>query len=246
MILNSAQVLLLTLKSFLKQRQLPVELALIQTKRLSPAISCLTSLQAQGKRSELTANIKLKDVDLRSLFDDRRSLFDTRTTGQLTLESHGENVVELFRELQGQAELSLVLLPEDPNPEQLSFKSAAQLVVNQDTILGVSLTNLDIDSLQQDVTGSLSMVARRSPWIIAELKADLVLLAMGFVHVTHTGLVDNLGLRLDEKGNVLVNSYQTSEPWVFAAGDTVRGASLVVHAIRSGQEAAVAINQWLR
>jgi NADPH-dependent glutamate synthase beta subunit-like oxidoreductase len=77
------------------------------------------------------------------------------------------------------------------------------------------------------------------------LKADLVLLAMGFVHVTHAGLVENLGLQLDGKGNILVNSFQTSEPWVFAAGDSVRGASLVVHAIRSGQEAAAAMNRWL-
>lgn len=77
------------------------------------------------------------------------------------------------------------------------------------------------------------------------LKADLVLLAMGFVHVTHVGLVENLGLQLDAKGNIMVNNYQTSEPWVFAAGDSVRGASLVVHAIRSGQEAAAAMNRWL-
>ncbi len=96
-------------------------------------------------------------------------------------------------------------------------------------------------------------VQGRKGWQVKELpgtdfalKADLVLLAMGFVHVIHAGLVDNLGLQLDEKGNILVNSFQTSEPWVFAAGDTVRGASLVVHAIRSGQEAAAAINQWLR
>ena len=79
-----------------------------------------------------------------------------------------------------------------------------------------------------------------------ELKADLVLLAMGFVHVIHKGLVENLGLQLDERGNVLVNNYQTSQPWVFAAGDTVMGASLVVRAIRSGQEAATALDQWLR
>jgi NADPH-dependent glutamate synthase beta subunit-like oxidoreductase len=78
------------------------------------------------------------------------------------------------------------------------------------------------------------------------LKADLILLAMGFVHVVHTGLVENLGLQLDERGNILVNSYQTSEPWVFAAGDAVQGASLVVHAIRSGREAAAAIDAWLR
>jgi hypothetical protein len=142
------------------------------TKHGAINLDLVSRLQAQGKQSDLTANIKLKDVDLRSLFDERSNLFDTRATGQLALESRGENVVELFRELQGQAELSLVLLPDDPSPEQVSLKSAAQLVVNQDTILGVSLTNLDIDSLQQDVTGSLSMVARRSPWIIAALKAD--------------------------------------------------------------------------
>ena len=78
------------------------------------------------------------------------------------------------------------------------------------------------------------------------LKADLILLAMGFVHVAHQGLVENLGLQLDERGNVLVNNYQTSEPWVFAAGDTVRGASLVVHAIYSGRQAAAAMDRWLR
>jgi NADPH-dependent glutamate synthase beta subunit-like oxidoreductase len=78
------------------------------------------------------------------------------------------------------------------------------------------------------------------------LKADLVLLAMGFLHVTHEGLVKDLGLQLDGKGNVMVDQYQTSEPWVFAAGDTVEGASLVVRAIYSGREAAAAMDRWLR
>ena len=77
-------------------------------------------------------------------------------------------------------------------------------------------------------------------------EAELVLVAMGFVHVTHAGLVEDLGLQLDERGNVVVDNHQTSEPWVFAAGDTVRGASLVVHAIRSGQDAAAATDRWLR
>jgi NADPH-dependent glutamate synthase beta subunit-like oxidoreductase len=78
------------------------------------------------------------------------------------------------------------------------------------------------------------------------LKADLVLLALGFLHVTHEGLVQDLGLQLDPKGNVIVDSYQTSEPWVFAAGDTISGASLVVRAINSGREAAAAMDRWLR
>ncbi len=69
---------------------------------------------------------------------------------------------------------------------------------------------------------------------------------MGFVHVLHEGLVKNLDLRLDDNGNVVVNNYQTSRPWVFAAGDTITGASLVVRAIDSGRRAAAAIDNWLR
>ena len=78
------------------------------------------------------------------------------------------------------------------------------------------------------------------------LKADLVILAMGFLHVTHNGLIKSLDLKLDESGNVDVNNYQTSEAWVFAAGDTVNGASLVVRAVNSGREAAAAINRCLK
>jgi len=77
------------------------------------------------------------------------------------------------------------------------------------------------------------------------LDVDLVLLAMGFLHPVHEGLIKNLGLKLDERGNVEVKDSQTSEPWVFAAGDTTSGASLVVSAINSGRKAAAAINRWL-
>ncbi len=79
-----------------------------------------------------------------------------------------------------------------------------------------------------------------------ELKADLVILAMGFLHVVHSGLVKSLDLKLDDSGNIAVNNYQTSQEGIFAAGDTVDGASLVVRAIDNGREAAVAINNWLQ
>jgi glutamate synthase (NADPH/NADH) small chain len=78
------------------------------------------------------------------------------------------------------------------------------------------------------------------------IKADLVMLAMGFVHVVHEGLVKDLDLDLDDRGNVVVNEYQASQPWVFAAGDTVSGASLVVRAINSGREMAEAVDNWLK
>lgn len=78
------------------------------------------------------------------------------------------------------------------------------------------------------------------------LQADLVLIAMGFVHVEHSKLIKDLGLKLDDKGNVAVDNFQTSAADVFAAGDTISGASLVVRAIDSGRRAAAAINGWLR
>jgi glutamate synthase (NADPH/NADH) small chain len=69
---------------------------------------------------------------------------------------------------------------------------------------------------------------------------------MGFLHVTHNGFVEKLGLKLDSSGNLAVENYQTSQPWVFAAGDAVSGSSLVVRAIDSGRRAAASIDNWLR
>ncbi len=77
------------------------------------------------------------------------------------------------------------------------------------------------------------------------LPAGLVLIAMGFVHVVHGGLVADLGVRLDGRGNVVVDRWMSSVPGVFAAGDTVKGASLVVHAINQGRLCAAACDKWL-
>ena len=78
------------------------------------------------------------------------------------------------------------------------------------------------------------------------LQAGLVILALGFVHVEHTGLVEDLNLKLDPKGNIIVDNYQTSVESVFSAGDAVTGASLVVNAIDTGRKAANAIDNWLK
>src|SRR5579859_1426462 len=80
-----------------------------------------------------------------------------------------------------------------------------------------------------------------------ELDAELVLLAMGFVHPVHEGLLKSLGLELDPRGNVRANTadYQTSLAKVFSAGDMRRGQSLVVWAIREGRLCARAIDTFL-
>ena len=82
------------------------------------------------------------------------------------------------------------------------------------------------------------------------LEADLVTLAMGFVHPIHKGMIEELGVDLDGRGNVNgptegAKAYHTSITGVFAAGDMRRGQSLVVWAIREGRQAARAVDEWL-
>jgi glutamate synthase (NADPH/NADH) small chain len=80
-----------------------------------------------------------------------------------------------------------------------------------------------------------------------EVEADLVLLAMGFVHPLHDGLLKSLDVALDNRGNVSADTdaYLTSVPKVFAAGDMRRGQSLVVWAIREGRQCAHAVDKFL-
>jgi glutamate synthase (NADPH/NADH) small chain len=79
-----------------------------------------------------------------------------------------------------------------------------------------------------------------------ELRADLVLLAMGFLHPVHRGLVEQSGAALDQRGNLAVDDrFQTCLPGVFAAGDAHRGASLIVWAIAEGRNAARECDRYL-
>lgn len=79
------------------------------------------------------------------------------------------------------------------------------------------------------------------------IDADLVLIAMGFLGPVRNGMIEQLGVALDARGNVAADaSYMTSIPGVFAAGDMRRGQSLVVWAIAEGRKAAACVDQYLR
>ena len=80
-----------------------------------------------------------------------------------------------------------------------------------------------------------------------ELPCELALLAMGFVHPQHVGLISELGVELDERGNVRATekAYQTNIQKIFAAGDVRRGQSLVVWAISEGRECARKVDEFL-
>ncbi|HRE51077.1 MAG TPA: FAD-dependent oxidoreductase, partial [Flavitalea sp.] len=80
-----------------------------------------------------------------------------------------------------------------------------------------------------------------------ELPCELALLAMGFVHPQHQGLISDLAVELDERGNVRASekSYQTNIQKIFVAGDMRRGQSLVVWAISEGRECARRVDEFL-
>ncbi len=98
---------------------------------------------------------------------------------------------------------------------------------------------------RKDADGAMKMV--EVPGSEFEMKADLVLLAMGFVGPVREGMLQELSVALDPRGNVRADTeeYRTSVPKIFAAGDMRRGQSLVVWAIREGRQCARAVDQFL-
>jgi glutamate synthase (NADPH/NADH) small chain len=78
------------------------------------------------------------------------------------------------------------------------------------------------------------------------IDADLVLIAMGFLGPVRKGMIEQLGVQLDNRGNIATDqNYMSSVPGVFAAGDMRRGQSLVVWAISEGRKAAACVNTYL-
>ncbi|MFP4106671.1 MAG: glutamate synthase subunit beta [Phycisphaerae bacterium] len=120
-------------------------------------------------------------------------------------------------------------------------------LTKQFTGTGTRVTGLDCVKVEWDMSGGPRPKMKEIPGSEFHLDAELVLLAMGFVHVVHHGLVEKMELDRDPRGNLIVDpNMQTSRAGVFAAGDTVSGASLVVRAIYNGRQVAHKVDQWLR
>ncbi len=96
------------------------------------------------------------------------------------------------------------------------------------------------------VTGSSSRTLEPVPGSEFEMPADLVLIAIGFVHPAHDDVVAGLGLETDKRGNVAGKVFETSRPGVYAAGDARVGQSLIVTAIADGRRCARAVDRALR
>ncbi|MGH8827559.1 MAG: FAD-dependent oxidoreductase, partial [Jiangellaceae bacterium] len=117
-----------------------------------------------------------------------------------------------------------------------------------------SVSTLDFDGIDGRVRALRVVEVLRAPsgrfepvdGTERELPAELVLLAMGFLGPERSALIDQLGVGLDERGNVARDaSFETSVPGVFVAGDAGRGQSLIVWAIAEGRSCAAAVDRWL-
>ena len=103
---------------------------------------------------------------------------------------------------------------------------------------------VELDWSEPDAGGRRSF--REIPGSEFEIPAELVLLAMGYVHVEHGPLVRDLGVKTDSGGNLVTEgNFMTTVPGVFGAGDSVTGASLVVRAIDLGRRAAEGVDRYL-
>ncbi len=110
-----------------------------------------------------------------------------------------------------------------------------------------SITACHVEWVRDDKGG---MAMKEVPGTEFTIPAELVLLAMGYVHPVHEGLVDELGVEKDPRGNVKATTdgpgcYATSVPKVFSAGDMRRGQSLIVWAIREGRQCAREVDAFL-
>jgi len=121
--------------------------------------------------------------------------------------------------------------------------------VNTKTILGSNgrVEALQLVRVSWDKGEDGRMTMSEVPGSEFQIEADLVLLAMGFVHASHDGMLADLGVKLDPRGNVKADTddYRSSVDHVFTAGDMRRGQSLIVWAIREGRQCARAVDAYL-
>ena len=106
-----------------------------------------------------------------------------------------------------------------------------------------ALQLVDIEWVKNSKTGKYSLKELKETE--REIRCDLALLAVGFIHPQYEGMLQQLGVEVDDRGNVIDKNYQTNLEKIFVAGDMRRGQSLVVWAISEGREAARAVDQFL-
>ena len=142
--------------------------------------------------------------------------------------------------------------PETPWPEQpRRMATTYALEEGGERRFARQVTHLEGNGAVQavharEVTGTSSRNLKPVPGSEFSLPAELVLIAIGFTHPEHDGLVTDLDVAVDERGNLRAKMFETSTEGVFAAGDARVGATLIVTAIAEGRRCARIADRWLR
>lgn len=110
---------------------------------------------------------------------------------------------------------------------------------------GVNISGIEVVNIQWDKDAAGRYKMQEIPNTTQIIPCDVVFLAMGFLHPKKQGLLEQLGISLNEKGNVETQNFRTSIDKIFSAGDMRRGQSLVVWAIAEGRDCAMAVNNFL-
>jgi len=137
----------------------------------------LDALVKRDVPSEVTLSARLEKFNIPRLFQEK-VLFHSRTSGSIIFQSRGTSVKEAFSAMRGKADLTMDFRADNDwqrassDFEQLSFSGDAGLVVKDGHILGLEISNLDVGSTEQDLSGSISIVTQRTPWVIADLKSE--------------------------------------------------------------------------
>lgn len=135
--------------------------------------------------------------------------------------------------------LSISSSQEEGCERDWSINSKQFLQDDAGNVTGIKCVRLDWEDLSK-------FKYREIPETEFILKADLVFLALGFLYADPKGLLEQLGIEKDGRGNIKTAEYQTSRPGVFSAGDCRRGQSLVVWAISEGRECAQMVDRYLQ
>ena len=132
----------------------------------------------QQDRTDVRLRFNMNRVDLQEMFTREAGFLRGLTSGSLDLSANSNNIPSLFADMRGEADLLLELRNDNDWArdstafERIELRGESRLIMNGDKILGFRVDDLQVASLEQDVTGSLSIAAGRDPWMEAKLRSD--------------------------------------------------------------------------
>nr|MBP6700836.1 hypothetical protein [Halioglobus sp.] len=151
---------------------------------------------------KLTANFA--DMDIPEIFR-QKGLINSRSSGSLQFNSRGRGITEVFTGMQGKTTLVMEVRADNDwrrlpiAQEKLSLSGNARLILDNERIVGIKIEELDVDSIEQEISGSLELVSNRSPWLVANLTSEmlnvtglLALLPESTAKADQSGLVPSL------------------------------------------------------